>query len=599
MSFTGKALEINLSDMKYEEIEIDDHVYEKHAGIIGIAYEFAEKLAGRYDPLSPENFVILSAGILTNTGIPGATKTIAVTKNPLNNTYGPAVGGGAFARNMKRAGYDMVILKGKAKHPVWIDINSKIEINKANFWGKDIVETTKLLNSNSVLAIGKAGENRVPIALALIDAIHHIGKGGLGAVLGSKNVKAIRVRGSKDAKIAKPDEFSRVVREFKNKVKSDKVTKIYSDIGIMSAWDAWAKLGYLTRRMKSEVVDADTLKEFGVEKYKERIKKRSTGCVGCPARCKSVLEVEVDGKKVESLASLYLGVAYEFGVKCGVESAEKAVLCHDLANRMGIDAMTFAELFDILATLKESGKTDIDIERSAECVMKYLKLVANREGIGEYIGKGIKGLKGLCEFEDYFIKGIEPIFDPRISFGSEAFGLLTNPRGAQEGPVTITVIPGRKKESIIRYMRSIGASDELIEATFRNGFNSALYTISAENWLWLLNGMGLCRRESIARSLNIDTVRDMFNYATGFNLSNEEMIKASAEAFGVARKLNCSEGYTYKDDLPPKKFFTPLQTWVGKKVWRDYLTNETVDYDHVMKMLGDYYSMRGWKNGCP
>ncbi len=603
MSFTSRMLEINLSDETYEVVELDVDYYERNLGIIGIAYEIAEKLSGRFDPLSEENFVILAAGILTNTKVPGATKVVAVTKNPLNRTYGPSVGGGRFARDMKRAGYDIILIKGKASEPVWIDISDRgVEIKRANFWGEDAIKTFERLKERekSVLTIGQAGENLVKYALTLIDGIHHLGKAGLGAVLGSKNLKAIRVGGRLESEIKNEEEFEKAVKEFRAKVLADKVTRLYAEVGIMAAWDNWAKFGYLARKMKSEVVSRDVAEEFGVRKFLEKIKVRSVGCYGCPSPCKAILRAEVNGKTITTPASLYLGVAYEFGVKCGVESAEKAVLCHDIANRVGIDAMMFAELFDVLATLKEEGRIDVEVERRAESVIKLLKLTAERKGIGEKLSEGLDGIKELAEFDDYFIKKMEPLFDPRVSSGSEAFGILTNPRGAQEGPVTLTVLPGRKKESLEKYMRSIGAKEELIEATFKDGFNSALFTIAAENWLWALNGMGICRRESIARSLNIETLTKLFVSATGIHAEGEEIIDAAARSFTIARKLNCSEGYSKKDDLPPKKFFEPLKTWEGEKVWRDYLTGKILTRKDVVKMLEDYYRFRGWKeDGCP
>ncbi|WP_456371032.1 aldehyde ferredoxin oxidoreductase N-terminal domain-containing protein [Geoglobus sp.] len=603
MSFTGRLLEVDLTERKHEVHEVELEKYEKWLGTMGIAYEIAKTLSGGFDPLSEDNFIVFSAGILANTTVPGATKVVAVTKNPLNRTYGPSVGGGAFARDMKRAGFDFILIKGRADRPVWIDVfDGKVEIRDADFWGEDALDSYELLKERgrSVLTIGQAGENLVRYALALIDGIHHLGKAGLGAVMGSKNLKAIRVGGTGKARIANEDGFRAAVKEFRESVMRDRVTKIYAEMGIMAAWDSWAKHGYLARRMKSEAVSESVAREFGVEKYLREIKLRSTGCHGCPSPCKAILRAEVDGKEIVTPSSLYLGVAYEFGVKCGVESAERAVLCHDVANRLGIDAMMFAELFDILATLKEEGRADVGIERSSKAVIELMEKTVRHEGIGELLARGVDGLKERYEFEDYFIKKMEPLFDPRVASGSEAFGLLTNPRGAQEGPVTITVLPGRKKESIERYMRSIGASEGLIAETFRDGFNPALFTLAAENWLWALNGLALCRRESIARSLNVDVLSELFSNATGIVVSGQEIVDAGGRAFSLARELNCSEGYSFEDDLPPRKFFEPLRTWEGEKVWRDYLTGRVYSYEDVVEMLRQYYRMRGWGGeGCP
>jgi len=603
MSFTGRLLEIDLTERKHEVHEVGVERYERWLGTIGIAYEIAEELSGRYDPLSEDNFIILSSGILANTDVPGAVKTVAITKSPLNSTYGPSVTGGGLARDIKRAGYDFIVIKGRTENPVWIDIfNNNVEIRKAGFWGRDAIESYELLKERgrSAVTIGQAGENLVRYAIALVDGMHHLGKAGLGAVMGSKNLKAMRIGGSQNAAAKHPDEFERNVMEFRKRIMRNRVARLYAEMGIMAAWNSWAKHGYLARKMKSISVDQETAREFGVEKYLREIKVRGAGCRGCPSPCKSVIKARIDDREIMTSASLYLGVAYEFGVKCGVESAEKAVLCHDTANRLGIDAMMFAELFDILATLKEEGKPDIDLKRNSESAIHLMKKIAERDGIGNSLADGIEGLKSVVEFDDYFIKGIEPLFDPRVSSGSESFGLLTNPRGAQEGPVTITVLPGRKKESIEQYMRKIGAYDELVEKTFENGLNPALFTLSAENWLWVLNGLGICRRESIANSLDVDLVVRLFSSATGIETDQAEMFEAGGKAFSLARKLNCSEGYGMKDDLPPGKFFEPLITWEGEKIWRDYLTGKPYSYQEVVEMLKEYYRFRRWnENGCP
>ncbi|RLI75290.1 aldehyde ferredoxin oxidoreductase [Archaeoglobales archaeon] len=609
MSFTGNVLTIDLKNQSFEEMEIEEGLYARYTGIVGVAYHFAEEFVK-----SNEDFVILAAGVLTNTRLPGATKVLAITKNPLNGTFGLAVGGGAFARDMKKAGYDLIILRDFSDKPIYLVVDDKeIKIEDASkLWGRDIVETTDYLKEKyrgSVLSIGKAGENEVPIALTLIDAIHHLGKGGLGAVLGAKRVKAIVVSGKKEAKIAEKEKFEKERKELIKRMRGDQVTKQYRDIGIMAVWDLWWKLGYLNYKNKSIAVGKEILDEFGVEKYKEKIKRSSIGCSPCLSPCKSLLEVEIDGEKLKTKVSLYLGVAYEFGVKCGIKRAEEAVKCHDYANKLGIDAMIFAEIFDALATFFDEAKIFEDeigfpIKRDAETVLKLLEMTANKEGLGEYIGIGFKGLEERfgkwVRREVVNIKNMEIIFDPRISFGSESFGLLTNPRGGQEGPVTITVIPGRKEGSLRRYMERIGASKELIEKTFENGFNSALYTLAAENWLWVLNGQGICRRESITRSLDINVVSRLFSYATGIEADAEKMVDGAAKAFTIARKLNCMQGYSKKDDLPPSRLFEPLKVGDEYKVWRDYLTGGELGMDRIEEMLEEYYEWRGWsKDGCP
>ncbi|RLI83069.1 aldehyde ferredoxin oxidoreductase [Archaeoglobales archaeon] len=609
MAYTGLALEVDLSERDFSEVNISDKKYEKYAGVIGVGYEFATKLyKKKMDPFGDRNFVIFCAGLLVATGVP-ATKTTVITKNPLNSTFGPGVVGGRLAHDIKKAGYDFILLRGKSDDPVVLKITPQnVEFQKAGrLWGKDIVKVTETLKKKekgSVVAIGPAGENLVPISIALVDGIHHIGKGGLGAVLGSKKVKAIVVRGDKREMTIfdreKFKEYSKILRE---KILADKLRKIYSELGIMSAWDAWAKQGYLTYRMRNKQASAGMLSEFGAEKYLYRVKKRSIGCYGCPSPCKA--EVNMPGGRTTK-TSVYLGLAMSLGIKCGIQTAEEAVECHDIANRLGVDELIFSELFDALVTFKEEAKIfedeiGFEISRDAKSVKTLLNLIAYKMGIGEYLAKGMDGLvERFGEWvkeENDFIKNMDWVFDPRVSFGSESFGQLTNLRGGHEGPVTITVLEGRSEESLRRYVRRIGGDEEKI---FENGFRAELYTLATENWLWVLNGMGFCRRESIARNLDITLIKNLFNTSTGFELEEEDIIDGARKAISLARALNCKEGYNYSNDLPPKKFFEPLKVGSSKKVLRNYLTGKEISEGEVLEMLRNYYSERGWgRDGCP
>ncbi len=608
MGYTGLGLEVDLGQKDFSEFYIKDREYEESAGTAAIAYKIAKKLyRKKFDPLSEKNFIIFAAGLLTATGLPGATKTICITKNPLNRTFGAGVVGGKLAFDMKRAGYDIIVIKGVSDEAVTIKVESgKVSFENAEkLWGKDIVKTTNLIKSQSkgsVIAIGPAGENLVPISLVLVDAIHHLGKGGLGAVLGSKKIKAIVISadGGKKPTIFDEKRFEAHAEELRKRLKADELVRIYSKAGIMYAWQRWGEAGYLTNRMRSKRVGSGLITEFGLEKYLQRIKKSGAGCYGCPSPCKARLKL---GNRTVN-ASLYLGVAL-MGIRCGLQTAEEAVECHDAANRLGIDELTFSELFDVLMTFKEEAKVfedeiGFEIRRDSASVMRLLTLTAYRIGIGEYVGRGMEGLAEKfgewVKKERYFIRNMEWIFDPRVSFGSEAFGQLTNLRGGHEGPVTITALPGKSEESLKRYLNKIGGTEKV----FENGFRMELYTIAAENWLWVLNGMGFCRRESIARNLDLDLVRDLFNSSTGFEIDSEGILKGAEKAISIARELNCREGYDSEDDLPPQKFFEPLRMKNRELVIRDYLTGEPIGRDEVIEMLRRYYNARGWKkNGCP
>jgi aldehyde:ferredoxin oxidoreductase len=608
MAYTGLALDIDLSSGEFSEINISDGKYEEYAGTIGIGYEFATKLyKKKMDPFGERNFVIFCAGLLSATGIP-APKTVSITKNPLNSTFGPGVVGGKLAHDIKKAGYDLILIRGISETPVVLKVSHrKVEFrDAAKLWGKDIPTVTGILKKRekgSAIVIGPAGENLVPMSLALVDGIHHIGRGGLGAVLGAKKVKAIVVEGDREVTVFDRERFREHAKILRERINADKLREIYSEMGVMVAWDSWAKHGHLTYRMRRKRAPAGLISEFGVEKFLKKIKVRSLGCYGCPSPCKAELKM-LNGKTTK--ASVYLGLAMSLGIRCGIQTAEEAVECHDIANRLGIDELYFSELFDTLLTLKEEAKIfedeiGFEIARDARSVKTLMNLIAYKTGIGRYLAKGMEGIvERFGEWvkeENHFIKNMDWVFDPRVSFGSEAFGGLTNLRGGHEGPVTLTVLEGREEDSLRRYVERIGGD---VEKIFGNGFKVELYTIATENWLWVLNGMGFCRRESIARNLDLGLVKGLFNSSTGFELDADEIVKGARKAIDMARSLNCKEGFNYLADLPPRKFFEPLKIGRSRKVMRNYVSREEISEGEFLEMLKSYYLERGWKrDGCP
>lgn len=309
MAYMGLALDIDLSSREFSEFMVSDRMYERYAGTIGIGYEFATKLyKKKMDPFGEKNFVIICAGLLSATGVP-APKAVSITKNPLNSTFGPGVVGGKLAHDIKRAGYDLILIRGISDSPVVLKVTSKgVEFRTASrLWGKDILKVTETLKKKekgSCIVIGPAGENLVPMSLALVDGVHHLGRGGLAAVLGAKKVKAIIVEGDKEVTIFDKDWFKELSKGLRERINADKLRKLYSEMGVMVAWDEWAKHGYLTYRMRSKKAPAGLISEFGVEKFLRRIKVKSLGCYGCPSPCKA--ELRMPNGKLRKLPCIWV-----------------------------------------------------------------------------------------------------------------------------------------------------------------------------------------------------------------------------------------------------------------------------------------------------
>lgn len=568
MSFTGTGIEVNLSSGSFRTFHIKDDEYEKSAGTAGIAYRIAKKnYRKNIDPLGKDNFIILSAGILTATSLP-ATKTLCITKNPLNNTFGASVVGGKLANHLKTSGYDIMVIKGRAKQPIVLRITSGGAefLDGDRLWGLDALRATKSLKKGdeSIITIGQAGENLVPISTAILDGIHHIGR-GFGAVLGSKNIKAIILPGGEHKPIISDEErFKMLSKELIERIGEC----AHSELGRMDAWDAWGGIGYLTTGMRSKSVSDGLILEYGA-KYL-RLRKEVLGCYPCPVPCKSVFKKDVG-------VNSYFTLSLSFGVRCGLETAESALECHDIANRLGIDELIFSELFDMLMAFKETAKIfedeiELELKRDAKSVIKLLNMTAFKIGIGEYIGRGLEGLVDRfgewVRKESHLIKGTGWIYDPRVSFGGEAFGVLTG--FGNQSTIEITSIP-RRFEKIDEFVKRV-CGKKL--GVFEDGLRVDLLTMAVENWLWVLNSMGFCIRESIERNLSISFIKDLFNSATGFHLDEEDILRSAEDTISTIRKLNCGEGYSIKDDLPPQVFFEPLKFKRKALIIEDYITGK-------------------------
>ena len=244
--YMGKVLHVDLSSGEYETKALDLNAARDYVGGLGLnAWLMEQVYVTGKDPLSPDNPIILGAGPLVGTGTPGAAKIVATTRFPLNGTISESVGSMRFALNLKGAGFDHLIITGRSKKPVVLALeNDKASfIDAKELWGMDIFETTDALkkthagNRISVIAIGPAGESRVAFSLALVDKASTIGRGGLGAVMGSKNLKAIVAMGDQRPKVHDREELKHLLSGMRERLKRFKNHPRVLELGIMENWD--------------------------------------------------------------------------------------------------------------------------------------------------------------------------------------------------------------------------------------------------------------------------------------------------------------------------------------------------------------------------
>jgi len=616
--YSGKLLYVDLTAGRVSEENLSRELAIKFIGGPGINTRLAvDLIRHNIDPLSEENVVLIGAGPLIGTNTPGTSKTIATTKLPVTGSLATMTGGGAFARALKYCGYDHLVISGRAKSPSYLEIlDDKVKVCDGNgLWGKGLHEVTDILytkyskmsygTSCSVLVIGPAGENLVASALTQIDkSTGHLGRGGLGAVLGSKNLKAIVVRGTKGIKVADPKGFMDLTLPIIERTRIDPVREEYTKVGAAIAIEAWAACGMLYRHNYRDAIKLDELsRRFPTAHYLE-LKKSSMGCPSCPYQCKSLLEI-----KEGEFAGVYPINEYLLAIEMAAAwidgTPEKGIKFVSDADDYGIDAYQVNGVMEVLCELYEKGITSKDEidgltpEATFSFAMETLHRMTKGEGIFGALGSGPNGL--LEKFGDkakpyvLSLKGHFPQLEPRANLGAAAWGQLTNPRGHQ-GPVMLTIIPGRSERGLRRYLARIGASEEAINRIFSlEGFNVAIDTKYTEDWLYLLNCLGVCRREAITRWYTLDSLSALYKTATGLDVTATDLIRAGERTFNLERVYNVEEGFGIKDDqFPDRMLDETLKHGDQNLPLMDYYKQKVLTREDMAQLLRDYYVERDW-----
>ena len=345
-----KVLEIDLNSMKGRIDIVERDIQEAFIGGFGIGVKLASNhIEPKLDSFDPRNPISISAGSVGGTLVPSSSRVAAITKYPLTKSVGMGNGSMSLSQKLRAAGLDHLVITGKAKVPSILKIfdNTYELLDATDLWGKDLYETTDSLwdrfgNDWSVLAIGQAGENLVEISMALIDKIASIGKGGLAAVMGSKNLKAIIANGTHLVPISDPDRFLSAVDAFYQRFKSIPNRDEFIDVGVFWKWEKSMEEGF-PMRGGNEVFSKEKATElYGKDVYLGKVKKGRAGCPSCPLPDKEIMEVkEGEFEGLITYASGFVGRAWNYGVKCGVGTYDRVLKIHDLANRLGICSHAF------------------------------------------------------------------------------------------------------------------------------------------------------------------------------------------------------------------------------------------------------------------
>ena len=603
--FAGKYLRIDLTTETTKVEEFSPYLMENYMGGRGIgSYFLYNEVDPKLDVFDSTNKLIIATGPLTGTGMTGATKTTIVTKSALTGGVVYSLASGKFGSWLKFAGYDFVIVEGKAKRPTWIHIkDEKITFNEANdLWGLTTVETRKKLAERvnpkvSVLCIGPAGENLVRFAATMLDS-RESGRGGTGAVFGSKLLKAIVVdpKNKVFQNIYDKENLKNQIKRYAQRVKDDPACQTYRYMGSSRSCRSANVLGICPTRNYQETYFDEFEKITGERLAKDFITAHHT-CYRCPVMCEKICEV----KEGEYAGALSEGLDYEtifaYGPECGNSSMESIIKAGMLSDHLGLDSISTGVTIGFAMECFEAGllsKKDTDGIQlnfgNHKAVVEMIKKIAYREGIGNLLAEGSRraSLKIGKEAEDFSmtVKGQEMAgWDPRGIIGM-ALAYGTSNRGACH--TTAAVFSLEIPSLAGKYGQLLPDPNKTYDQYSIEG-KAELVKFVQDNRA-AMSALGVCY---FVRPLDINDYAKSLSAVVGNLWTKKELLKLGERIYNLERSYNIKSGMRRKDDWLPKRFYRePVPSGPTK--------GHKIDEKEYSKMLKEYYDLRGWNSeGVP
>ncbi len=578
----NKILEINLDQEKISEILLSEEVLENFIGGRGIGVKLlSERIPANIDPLDPKNLLIFTTGPFGGTIIPTNGRFSLVTKSPLTNGIFFSNSGGSFGVVMKRCGYDGILIQGGLKEPGYLLIEGGKgpELKDGSkLWGYDTektLEELKKIEGNKInsLMIGPAGENLIKIAAIINDATRAFGRGGVGAVMGSKNLKAIVVKGG-DAKfdIDNQELLKKYVEVAQDKIKVVPITRSsLPKFGTSALVNVINILGMFPINNFQKGFDERASLVSGEEINKKLTQERE-GCYACPIRCGRLTkagDMQGKGPEYESVWAL--------GPNLGIYDLITITQANYLCNKFGIDTISCGGSISCGMELNEKGfLNDLSLKFGNTIMLKNIvEKIAKKEGIGAQIGEGSRLLAKRYKNEEIAmqVKGLElPAYDPRGAIG-HALGYATSNRGGCHLTgymASLEIFAAPKK---IDRFTTAGKPDLLVLKQNQKAIEDSLVICTFAGW-----------------ALGLDYYARFLKAITGIEFDVIRLTQIGERIYNLERLFNIREGFTKNDDTLPSRFLNePLKEGASK--------------GHIIpleSMLEQYYFVRGWdKEGVP
>lgn len=593
----GLVLRVNLTTGEIREEKVDSKVARDYIGGRGLGiYYLNKEMDPTIDPLSPDNIMIMAVGPLTGTRIPTGSRYMIMTKSPLTGSITCSNSGGKFPKEMKKSGYDAFIFIGRSEKPVylWVD-NGKYELRRADhIWGKTVNESTDILNAETsagakIACIGPAGERLVLFAAVMNDKDRSAARSGVGAVMGSKNLKAVAVRGEADVPIYDEDEFKKLRTDALSRFReaNKDTTPVLRMYGTSYAVGSNQKIGILPTKNfqygtfdKWENVSSQTMVDNFLEKPKY--------CADCPIGCGRGTRVKDPGFEGEGEGPEYETI-YAFGPDCMNDNLAAVIKANYVCNDLGMDTISMGSAIACAMELYDRGYlSEEDIGEplrwgDAKAIVEFTKKTGYRDGFGDTLALGSYRMA-------------EQYGHPELAMVSKKQDLAGyHPQGIQGLALAYATSPigGSHMRAQTAYFEVFGVPTLVDPQDWKS--KPKLVKLHQE-MSSIIDSTGVCYffaiRYYVGAKLEVtpEGFCNFLNAVTGAEYTIEEVQKAGERIFNAERQFMVKAGFSRKDDSLPERFTkTPMPEGPAKGL-----------VAHIDEMLEEYYKIRGWdQNGIP
>lgn len=583
--FYGKILTIDLTNESIHIDTVEDEILATYLGAKGLgSYLLYRNNPEKVDALDPDNCLIFACGPVTGSSVWGSCRYGVFTKSPLTGLYSESYSGGRVPEAVDAAGFDAIVIRGKSKVPsvISIDPDNVAFHDATDLWGKDTFESEDIVRERfarhdpsyskcGAVVIGPAGENLVNFAVIENDYWRSAGRTGVGAVMGSKNLKGIVFQGDRKRQTADPEAVRAFSRKIASIAKDNAGVKAYKAMGTSMMVKTMNEANTFPSRYWTEG-SCEHWPNISADALHGRCDVSPHACLKCMMACGRLSTVrqgrhagmKIEGPEYETL--------YAFGGLCMVDSIEEIIYLNHLCDRLGVDTITAGNLCAFTIEAVRRGKVDYSIDYGdVDAIAGLIEKMVRREGIGAILAEGIRHAARVWDLEDLavHVKGLEPAgYDPRVLKGM-GLAYATSDRGAC-------------------HLRSTFYKAELSGMIPKDQIEGkAELFIDFEDRLTLFDTLILCR---FYRDLYLwDELEEMVRATTGLDVNKTKLQAIAASVSNLVRRFNIREGLKPEDDRLPKKFYEKMEK-----------TGHVITEDQLNVMIRDYYRLRGWnEHGIP